>query len=399
MPKDRLFSTDYFFILISNFLFFFAFYLILPIFAMFLMEDFGVASASAGAILSCYTVASLFMRAFSGYLVDSFPRKPLYLFGFVVFTLIFLGYAWAGALLFIILLRILHGLAFGLVSVGGNTIVIDITPSSRRGEAIGYYGLMNNFALCLGPMIGLFLHSAGWGYQSIFYFSLLSGALGIIMASFVHTPYKPPLKRDPISLDRFILIRGLPCSLSLLLLAMPYGMTTTYVALYAQQLGIHVSTGLFFSFMAVGLGISRFSSGKQADRGRGLHVIQLGMILAIVVFILLASVQTLMGWQSRVAEILFFGSALFMGISYGTMFPAFNTLFVNLAPNSRRGTATSTYLTSWDVGIALGLLVGGWINDVTTFDHAYMLGTVVCIISALYFHFKVAPLYERYKLR
>ena len=399
MTKDRLFSTDYFFILISNFLFFFAFYLILPIFALFLMEDFGVDSSTAGAILSCYTVASLVMRAFSGYLVDSFPRKPLYLFGFVLFTLIFLGYAWAGMLLFIIILRVFHGLAFGLVSVGGNTIVIDITPSSRRGEAIGYYGLMNNFALCLGPMIGLFLHSAGWSYQSIFYFSLASGALGIIMASFVHTPYKPPLKRDPISFDRFILVRGLPCSLSLLLLAMPYGMTTTYIALYAQAMNIHVSTGLFFSFMAVGLGISRFSSGKQADRGRGLHVIQIGMLLAVAVFVVLSSVQTLMSWNAQVAEWLFFGSALFMGISYGTMFPAFNTLFVNLAPNSRRGTATSTYLTSWDVGIALGLLTGGWIIDVTTFDHAYMLGTVVCILSGIYFHFKVAPHYERYKLR
>lgn len=399
MAKDRLFSADYFFILVSNFLFFFAFYLILPIFALFLMEDFGADSVTAGAILSCYTVASLVMRAFSGYLVDSFPRKPLYLFGFVMFTLIFLGYAWAGALLYIIFLRILHGLAFGLVSVGGNTIVIDITPSSRRGEAIGYYGLMNNFALCLGPMTGLFLHSAGWSYHSIFYFSLLSGVLGIVTASFVHTPYKPPLKRDPLSLDRFILLRGIPCGLSLLLLAMPYGMTTTYVALYAQQMGVHVSTGIFFSFMAVGLAISRFSSGKQADRGRGVHVIQLGMILAVLVFILLASVQTLMEWNRGIAEILFFGSALFMGISYGTMFPAFNTLFVNLAPNSRRGTATSTYLTSWDVGVALGLLVGGWINDATTFDHAYMLGTVVCVLSAIYFHFKVAPHYERYKLR
>ena len=51
MTKDRLFSTDYFFILISNFLFFFAFYLILPIFALFLMEDFGVDSSTAGAIM------------------------------------------------------------------------------------------------------------------------------------------------------------------------------------------------------------------------------------------------------------------------------------------------------------------------------------------------------------
>ncbi len=399
MQKDRLVSSDYLFILASNFLFFFAFYLILPVFTFFLMEEFQTDSSTAGAVLSCYTVASLVMRAFSGYLVDSFPRKPIYLFGFILFTLIFLGYSLASALLYIIILRIIHGLAFGLVSVGGNTIVIDITPSSRRGEAIGYYGLMNNLALCLGPMTGLFMHSAGMSFNAIFYFSLLSGIVGILMASFVHTPYKPPLKRAPISMDRFILLPGLPAGLSLLLLALPYGMTTTYVALYAQNIHIQSNTGLFFSFMAVGLGVSRFISGKEADRGRGLRVIQIGMLMSIGVFIILASVQTLMAWNNQIAEVLFFTAALFMGVSYGTMFPAFNTLFVNLAPNTKRGTATSTYLTSWDVGISLGLLIGGWIASITSFDHAYMLGTGVCILSFLYFHYQVAPHYERNKLR
>ena len=57
-------------------------------------------------------------------------------------------------------------------------------------------------------------------------------------------------------------------------------------------------------------------------------------------------------------QILFFGIALLMGVGFGIMFPAFNTLFVNLAPNNQRVTATSTYLTSWDVGIGIGMLTG-----------------------------------------
>ena len=64
----------------------------------------------------------------------------------------------AGVLSLFIMLRVVHGLAFGMVTVAGNTIVIDITPSSRRGEAVGYYGLMNNTAMSFGPMIGLFMH-------------------------------------------------------------------------------------------------------------------------------------------------------------------------------------------------------------------------------------------------
>ena len=62
------------------------------------------------------------------------------------------------------------------------------------------------------------------------------------------------------------------------------------------------------------------------------------------------------------------------------MFPAFNTLFVNLAPNSQRGTATSTYLTSWDVGIGVGMLAGGYIAQIATFKIAYLFGAVLTVI-------------------
>ena len=76
------------------------------------------------------------------------------------------------------------------------------------------------------------------------------------------TPYKPPVKREPISLDRFILMKGLPAGFSLLLLSIPYGMTTNYVAMYARQIGLNTQTGFFFTFMAVGMAISRIFRGS-----------------------------------------------------------------------------------------------------------------------------------------
>ena len=71
----------------------------------------------------------------------------------------FLGYMLAATLAWFVLLRALHGVAFGSVTVGGNTLCVDIMPSSRRGEGLGYYGLTNNTAMALGPMTGLFMHS------------------------------------------------------------------------------------------------------------------------------------------------------------------------------------------------------------------------------------------------
>ena len=81
------------------------------------------------------------------------------------------------------------------------------------------------------------------------------------------------------------------------------------------------------------------------------------------------------------------------------MFPAYNTLFVNLAPNSQRGTATSTYLTSWDVGIGIGMVVGGYLAEIATFRVAYLAGALLTVVSLFYFYQKVSPHFQRFRLR
>ena len=106
-----------------------------------------IGKSMIGFILSCYTLAALCIRPFAGYLLDTFARRPLYLVAYFIFTTIFGGYMVASALTLFIALRVVHGFAFGMVTVAGNTILIDILPSSRRGEGIGYYGLANNLSL------------------------------------------------------------------------------------------------------------------------------------------------------------------------------------------------------------------------------------------------------------
>ena len=366
--RDKLITPSYCFILAANFLLYFGFWLMMPVLPFYLSEVFGADKAVIGIVLSCYTIAALCIRPFSGYLLDTFARKPLYLLAYFVFTAIFGGYLVAGTLTLFIVLRIIHGLAFGTVTVGGNTIVIDIMPSSRRGEGLGYYGLANNTAMSIGPMVGLFMHDAGTGYPVIFCTSLG-------------------------------LLKGMPAGLSLLLLSIPYGMTTNYVAMYARQIGLDVSTGFFFTFMAVGMAVSRLFSGRLVDHGKITQVIGAGLYLVIASFFLLAGCVHIIRWDAAVCGVLFFGIALMLGVGFGIMFPAYNTLFVNLAPNNQRGTATSTYLTSWDVGIGIGMLAGGYIAEVSSFDRAYLFGACLTIVSTLYFHLKVSPHYHKNKLR
>lgn len=397
--KDRLVTPGYCFILAANFLLYFGFWLLIPVLPFYLSEIFNAGNSTIGIILSCYTVAALCIRPFSGYFLDSFARKPLYLLAYFIFMTMFAGYIIAGSLVLFILFRIIHGVSFGMVTVGGNTVVIDIMPSSRRGEGLGYYGLSNNIAMAVGPMSGLFLHDAGMSYTTIFCCSLGSCIAGFICASLVKTPYKPPVKREPISLDRFILLKGIPAGISLLLLSIPYGMTTNYVAMYAKEIGINATTGFFFTFMAVGMAISRIFSGKIVDKGKITQVISAGLYIVVFSFFLLSACVYIIDWNSMACGIIFFAVALLLGVGFGIMFPAYNTLFVNLAPNNQRGTATSTYLTSWDVGIGIGMLTGGYIAEVSTFDKAYLFGACLTIISMLYFNSKVTPHYHKNKLR
>lgn len=397
--KDKLVTSSYCFILAANFLLYFGFWLLIPVLPFYLSEVFSAGNSTIGIILSCYTVAALCIRPFSGYFLDSFARKPLYLMAYFIFMTMFAGYIIAGSLTLFIMFRIIQGVSFGMVTVGGNTVVIDIMPSSRRGEGLGYYGLSNNIAMAVGPMSGLFLHDAGMSFTTIFCCSLGSCMAGFVCASLVKTPYKPPVRREPISLDRFILLKGIPAGISLLLLSIPYGMTTNYVAMYAKQIGINATTGFFFTFMAIGMAISRIFSGKIVDRGKITQVISAGLYLVVFSFFLLSACVYLISWNNMVCTIVFFSVALLLGVGFGIMFPAYNTLFVNLAPNSQRGTATSTYLISWDVGIGIGMLTGGYIAEVSTFDKAYLFGACLTIVSMLYFNGKVAPNYHKNKLR
>lgn len=417
MKQDRLFTRSYVSILAANFLLFFGFWLLVPILPFYLEENYHCPEAMLGLILSSYTVSGLCVRPFSGFVMDKFPRKPIYVMCYFACICMFLGYILAATLAWFVVLRALHGVAFGSVTVGGNTLCVDIMPSSRRGEGLGYYGLTNNTAMALGPMTGLFMHSHV-SYTGIFLTALIVSACGFVCACSVkartpetirkrieaqraglEVPEEAAPQRRKVSLDRFILLKGIPAGIALLLLSIPYGATTNYVAVYAREIGLDVPTGFFFTLMAVGMGVSRIFAGKYVDRGYITQIISYGFYVVIAAFFLLSCCSTLVGYSHAWCVFAFYLVPFMLGVGFGVMFPAYNTLYVNLAPNNQRGTATSTYLTSWDIGIGLGISTGGYIAEHFAFDAVYLFGSILCVASMVFFNLYVGPHFHRNKVR
>ena len=399
--KERLFTLSYILLCVASFLTSFSFFLLVPTLPFYLTEVFDVEPHLVGVVLSCYVVAVLCVRPFAGFVADLFPRKRVYIASYIMFALAFIGYLGIkSSLAIFVMLRVFHGFAFGSLTTAANTLVIDVMPSSRRGEGLGYYGVMNNLAMAFGPMAGLFVVSSS-GYTSLFVMAVVSALSGLLFAQFVKTSNSAMgsvATTSVLSTDRFFLSAGIPACGALMLLAVPYGMTTSYMAMYANNIALTTDTGLFFTIMAFGLIVSRLFSGKRVDKGYITSTIRNGMFIAFWGVLGEALLSFFADYNITVAYVIYFVSALFIGYGFGTMFPAFNTLFVNLAPNSRRATATATYLTGWDVGFGMGMLLGGALGN-GSFALSFTMGTLLVVLSTLFFIFYAAPHFNKNRLR
>lgn len=191
-------------------------------------------------------------------------------------------------------------------------------------------------------------------------------------------------------LDRFFLKKGTYAFIGLVMMAFVYGLLINYLSVVARERGIGANPGYFFLLMSCGLILSRFFAGGLIDRG---HL--RGLILGGKALIMTASLLFLF----IPAEAVFFGSAVAFGLGYGMMSPSYQTLFINLAEPTRRGTANSTYLVAWDVGIGIAVFLGGIIADVAGLDAAFILSLVLLFFSAVLFMKVTGPQYEKNKLR
>ena len=395
--KDRLCTRNFISMCAANFLMSFSFYILIPTLPFYLIDTFKAGQSIVGIILSIYTVSVLVVRPFSGFLADTFQRKPLYLFAYFIFASFFLGYPLAGSLLVFTIIRVIHGLAFGMLSTTGNTLVIDIMPSSRRGEGLGYFGVTGNIAMAIGPMTGLILKDMV-PFDYIFILASISGAVGIIFVCLIKTKRRQLQKSQPISFDRFFLMKGVPASIAFLFLAIPYAMTSSYIALYVSSLGLTSNSGFFFSIMAVGMILSRITSGKLVDQGFITQNIRKGIIIAIVAMGGEILLETIFHQNFSIGCIMYYVVAFMLGYGYGTLFPAMNTLFINLAPHNRRATANSMYLTGWDVGIGIGAFLGGYVSEYYNFVSVYIIGFLCAVVAMIVFITYVTPHFMKNKL-
>ena len=361
---EKLWNINYIRLMTANFMIYFAFYILTPLLPIYLSERFGATNDVIGIILSGYTIAALLSRPFSGYIVDSFARKKVLIICFIFFFGFFAGYIAAGTLLMFALVRTLHGMPFGSVTVANTTAAIDVLPSSRRNEGIGYYGLSNNLSMAIAPSIGIYIYHATNNFQLLFWIALIVALLGLLAASSIKLKQREIMKNNAkLSLDRFFLTRAWLMAINIALFGFCFGVLSNYLAIYGkEELGITSGTGTYFMILSAGLFLSRLQGAKSLRAGELTHNAAYGMIISLVGYALFASVHYMPAYYI---------SALLIGLGNGHMYPAFLNMFINVAHHNERGTANSSILTSWDAGFGIGILAGGVLSQFFGYQCAF----------------------------
>lgn len=388
---DKLWNKEYWKVMTTNFLMFFAFYLLTPLLPIYLDEHFNADKDMIGIVLSGYVVATFLVRPFSGWIVDSFNRKKVLIICFLAFFICFAGYIGATTLLMFAIVRTMHGIPFGATTVANSTVAIDVLPSSRRTEGIGFYGLSNNLAMAIAPSAGIWIYHSTGNFALLFWISLIMAFVGFLVSVTVKLPKRDQIAgKKKIDLDHFFLGRAWLLAINILLFGLCWGVLSNYVALYGQEkLGITDGTGIFFALLSAGLILSRFTGHKALREGRLLENCATGVILSAIGYTLFAC---------AFGEWSYFLSALLVGLGNGRMYPAFLNMFVNVARHDQRGTANSSILISWDLGMGLGILAGGVIAEFVGFAAAFWITAAVQSAGTILFFIATRQFYLKRKL-
>ena len=385
---ERLWNANYNKVMLINFTLFFSFYLITPLLPLYMSETFHSSKDVIGFVLSGYSVVALLLRPFSGFMVDSFQRKKVLMLCLLVNFLFFGGYVAGASLLSFAILRTLHGGPFGAATVANSTMAIDVLPSSRRNEGIGYYGLSNNLASATAPMAGLYIYHSTHNFEIIFWSALIVAARGLVLAQGIHTQPRVIEKSNrQISLDRFFLMRGWFLALNILFFGLCWGILSSYLAIYGkEELGITSGTGTYFLILSAGLILSRLQGAKSLRKGLLLPNAMEGVILSTIGYTLFIACPNMIGY---------YASALLIGLGNGHMWPAFQNMIIAVAHHNERGTANSTILTAWDLGMGVGVLVGGVVAEHYGYGTTFWTMAVIHIIGMATFFAITSPHYKK----
>jgi MFS family permease len=381
MDKSKLWTKDFISISLSNFFVFFTFYILLVTLPSYALDDLHSSASQAGIMSTLFLLSAIISRPLAGQWLERAGHRKVLLTAVIVFAGASLFYFFPKTIGGFLIIRLLHGIGFGMATTAIGTIVADIIPASRRGEGMGYFVLSTNMAMVLGPFVGL-MAIQKWGPHMLFTLAVIVAMGSLITGLSVKVKkVEQPNQMEVLSSFSFrslIEPSAVPISTVGSFMAIVYSSLLSFVSIYAAQIHLASVASIFFVVYAVVLLISRPFTGKWLDQ-YGPNVITYPCILLFAIGMLVLS--------HAGGAVTFLLAAGLIGLGWGTLFPTFQTIAIQDAEPKKRGLATATFLSIYDTGMALGSFLVGIIAAKMDYRSLYSLFSFYVLIGSVLFYF------------
>ncbi len=362
----------YFFLFMSITLFF-----IFPLF----FQQFQASKSRIGLIMGVHSLTAIFVRPLFGRLIDMKGRKLISLVGIAFLILVTPGFHLIrDAGLFPMILRALTGIGWGISMTATITICSDLAPINRLAHSMGIIGVAGLLSAALGPLLGEEIIRS-FGFPWLFNTSLLF--LGIAFVCMLKTrEIRPPENNRRFETPGRLLDVSIFGIVIIALMTVSHGAirstVVNFIALFANSIPLARVGPFFVAFSAAAIA-TRLFFGDLSDRyGRKQIILPAASLIALNLF-LISRLQS--------TGILFLTGVL-GGLGQGLIFPALSTYIIDIMGQKNKGFAISLYLTFFDVGMAGGSVLFGFVSDLYGFRAMYLIAAVVMFIVALLFSWR-----------
>lgn len=367
--EERLWTRDFVLITIISLFTFLSFQMLLPTLPVY-AKILGGSDTHAGLVIGIFTFSAVLIRPFAGYALDAYGRKTLFFIGLLIFGLSVFAYSLVPTLLFLLLVRFIHGFGWGITSTSASTVAADIIPKSRMGEGMGYYGLAGTLSMAVAPALGLFIISK-FNFKVLFILATCMIGIAILLA-FTVKYHNVNMTGRKFSLIEKAALRP---TLVIFFLTMTYGSIVSFLALYGVQLGI-TNIGLFFTVYAFSLAITRPFAGRMSDKvGFNVVVIPGILFIMLAMYILYAAVN--IQW--------FLLAGIVYGIGFGAAQPSLQALAIVSTPLDRRGGANATFFTGFDLGIGISSIMWGLVAEAIGYSLMYLCAMIPALAGLVFY--------------
>jgi|tagenome__1003787_1003787.scaffolds.fasta_scaffold20890159_2 MFS family permease len=375
---DPLFTVAFVSLTVSDLAYFTASGALTAVTPFFVTGPLDAGPLAVGLAFGAFSASTLILRPLAGRWTDRHGRRPLLVGGAALFTVLVFGHLLVTDLVWLVVLRLLMGMAEALYFVAGFAALADLAPPGRAGEALSYNSLALFLGIAVGPVIAQALLGVG-GFRLVWAGAGLLLVLATALAARVpetRAPSTGPVPAAPL-IHRAALVPGLGLFTGVAGVA---GFLA-FAPLHAAELGLELWSAVLGLFGIVVV-TCRVVFAKLPDRARPMRLAAASLGAAATGLLVTAFVPAAWG--------LFLGATL---LAVGTAFltPAVFAAVFSRVPASERGSAAGTASVFIDLGFSGGPVVFGLVAGAGTIPGAFLAGAALAAGGGALLALRPAP--------